>query len=554
MEQVRIFALGGLDEDGKNMYVIEVNQELFVVEAGLKYPSSEEQLGVEIIIPDFKYLIENKERIKGVFITHGHDDVMAALPYLLKQVDVPVYATELTALLIEKDLKKEKVNKKINRIKRNGKIKVGSITVESFGVTQSIPDGVGLAFHTKHGAIVYTSEFIVDYDVRNEAFMCDIASLAQIGKAGVLALLTESVGATREGYTSPHHKITSIVEDCFEVAEGRILVTLYKQNLFRIIEVLELCKKFNKKVMFYDQKQLDLLKMVSKLGYYKFDEKDLISSQEFSKYDKEVVCIVSGSGNEVFKLMQKIAIKEDDIVELSKEDTVIIASPVVPGTERYASNMENDLYKEGVRVVKVNAKEVFSMHASIEELKMILYLFKPKYYIPVKGEYRHLVANANIALNMGYRPDKIVVLDNGQISLFADGKLKSTKEFLTLEETLIDGNEKLDVGGMVLKDRETLSTDGVIVVGVVINHRTKEIIGGPDVQSRGVIYLKDADYIVKQLADILIDTIEENTKNNTYDNMQARLEAKEKMVKYMIKETGKRPMILLAIVEINIDE
>lgn len=555
MEQVRLFALGGLDESGKNMYVIEVNDDIFIIEVGLKYPSEHEQLGVEMIIPDFTYLIENKDRIKGIFITHGHDDVLGAIGHLIKSVNIPIYATPFTSLLIKKELQKLKIkNAKIHKIKRNDRFKVSNTLIQTFGVTQSVPDGVGIVIKTPKGSIVYTSEYLMDYDIRNPHFSCDIGRFAEIGKDGVLALLSESVGANNTGYTAPRHRISDIIEPYFESAQGRLLITVYKQNLFRIIEILELAKKYKKRVFFYDESQLELLAMLQTLGYYDIDKDLLISKKEFNKDSMDTICIVSGSGARVFKRMNRIATKEDELVELKENDTVVVASPVVAGTEKEASNMENDLYKEGVNVVTINAKQVYSMHASIEDLKMMIYLFKPKYYIPVKGEYRHLIANANIASSMGYTPDRIVILDNGQIASIQEGHLKSTKEFLQLEETMIDGNEKLDVGGMVLKDRDTLSTDGVIVVGVVINHRTKELIGGPDVQSRGVIYLKDADYIMKQLGDILINTINTAVSEKRYENMQARMDAKDKMNRYMVKETGKRPMILPAIVEINLSE
>ena len=553
MQNVRIMALGGLDEDGKNMYLIEIDGDIFVVDAGLKYPPESEQLGIEYIIPDFSYLIENKNRIKGVFITHGHDDVMAALPHLLKEIDVPVYTTPLTAKLLEISFKKLKVKKRINLIKRNEVVKIGKHIIRTFPVIQSIADGFGLSFETKYGQIVYTSEYIVDYSFSNEAFSMDINAFAEMGKNSVLCLLSESVGASRIGHTSPRHRISNIMEPYFETRSHRLIVTLYKQNLFRIIEVLELAKRYKRRVMFYDDDNLTLLKYVEELGYYKIPRDLLIPKSEFKNDMEDVVCIISGSGNEVFKLMNRIAIHESSLIELRPTDTVIISSPVVPGTEKEASNMENDLYKESVEVIKVNAKEVLSMHASSEDLKMMLFMLKPKYYLPVKGEYASLIANANVATDMGYKPDRIIILDNGQIANFEDGRLTSTRDVIKLNDTLIDGNDKLDVQGMVLKDREILSTDGAIVLGVFLNFKTKEIIGGPDVQSRGVIYLKDADYIVNEIGNILINTINEAVAERRYENMATRMEAKEKISRYMLKETGKRPMILPAIVEINLE-
>ncbi len=554
MNQVKILALGGLDEDGKNCMVIEINQQIIVIEAGLKYPDID-QLGIESIIPDFTYLIENKDRIAGIFITHGHDDVMSALPYLLKNTQIPVYTTPLTALMIEDQLKAQNITGiKVHRIKRFGQTILNGIKVKTFGMTHSIADGYGIAIETPEGYIVYTSEFIIDFDIKTESFTCDITEFADMGKKGVLALMTESVSADREGFTSPRHRITNEIESTFEKEGGRIIVMLYEQNLYRLIEVIELANKYDRKIVFYNDSQRQYLKHVEKMGYYKIPVGLEVVKEKYNNKMDNVLVIVSASGPNVFRTMHKIAMNEDSMIELNPEDTVIIASPVVPGTEREASTMENEIYKEGCKVLSLDHRKVLSMHGSIEDIKMLINLFKPKYYIPIKGQYRHLVNNANIALNMGYNAGKIVVLDNGQVAQFDDGILKQTSTLLKLEEVMIDGNTHLDSSGMVLKDRETLATDGALVVGVVVNFKTKEVIGGPDVQSRGVIYLKDADYIVKEVGNILERTIVDMVKDGRYENMAARMEAKDKITRYILKETGKRPMILPAIVELNIQE
>ena len=555
MQKIRLTALGGLDEDGKNMYLVEIDGDIFVVDAGLKYPSENEQLGIEYIIPDFTYLLEHKERVKGVFISHGHDDVMSALGHLLKQIDVDVYATALTAKLLEDEFRLHKIhNKHINIIKRNDTFKVAGHTVHTFPVMQSIADGVGFAFETDSGTIVYTSEFIFDYDFLNKAFSMDINALSNLGQKNVLVLMSESTGSNRQGYTAPKHRITDDVEHYFEEQERRIIITLYRQNLFRIMEVLELAAKYKRKVFFYNQEHVRLLKMVDELGYYKIPRNVIISPDEYSNDMDDVVCVVSGSGNQVFKIMNNIAIGEDELIRLKQQDMVIIASPIVPGTEKDATAMENDLYRAGVSIFKLNAKEILSMHASIEDLKMMLYLIRPKYYLPIKGEYSDLVNNADIAVEMGYTPDKIIILDNGQIATFEGNRLVSTSDQIELEDTAIDASDMRDVSGMVLKDREKLSTDGAIVCGVVLDFITKQVIGGPDIQSRGVIYLKDADHILNEIGNILISTIERNVQENTYDNMQVRMEAREAISRYVLKTTGKAPMILPAIVEINMGD
>lgn len=551
MSKIRIFALGGLDEDGKNMYIVENDNDIFAIECGMKYPGAD-QLGIEMIIPDFEYLKENADRVKGVFITHGHDDVIGALANLLKEVKVPVYMAPLTAKLFERRAKKEGLKDyEIHRVRRNGQFKIGQTEIRTFGTTQSIADGFGVAIRTEDGYVVYTSEFIVDYDTKTDAFKFDMTDIMEIGRRGVLALLSESVGATREGHSAPQHRITKILEPYFEDAKGRIIVTTYSQNLYRVIELVELANRFNRKIMIYDDELRSLMQDMANLGYYRIPAGLDIAPQNFDNNLDNTLILVAGNGKTIFKKMHNIATHEDNVIQLRPSDTVIIASPAVPGTEREESSMEDDLYKETPNVFAVDAKRAFSMHASIEDLKMMLFLLNPQYYIPVKGEYRQLISNANIALDMGYPANNIIVLDNGQIATIEDGTVARRFDSIDVDDVFVNGNENLDAGGMVLKDREVLSTDGAIIVGVVVNHVTKQIIGGPDVQSRGVIYLKDADYIIKEIGKIMENVINTSAEAGTYDNMNCRAEARDKISRYVMKETGKKPMILPAIVEIN---
>lgn len=552
MDQIKIFALGGLDEDGKNLTVIEINDEIIVVNCGIKYPENE-QLGIEVIIPDFTYLEQNKDRIKGIIITHGHDDVMGALPYLLKKVNAPVFATPFTAVLIEEMLASHGVkNAKLTRIKRYGQFKIGGIKVRTFGMTHSIPDSIGVAVETSRGYIVHPSEFVIDFDMKIPSFDCDITEIADIGKRGVLLMTAESVGIDREGFTSPRHRISSNIETYFENSEHRIIATMYEQNIYRLIEMVELANKYNRKVFFANPRQRAYLKKLQELNYYRVQAGLEVGVNDFNNDMENVLVIISSTGPNTFRTMNKIAMGEDSRLELRESDTVIIASPVVPGTEKDAGTMENELYKENVSVKTLDKRSILSMHASREDLKMVFSLLKPKYYLPLKGEYRQLVENANLALASGLNAAQIIVLDNGQIATFEDGRLKTTADLINLEDVNIDGNAHLDTQGLVLRDRQILSTDGVIIIGIVINHKTKEVIGGPDVQTRGVIYLKDAEHIVKEVGLIIESTIKEAVKENKYENMSARMDAKDRISKFVLKETGKRPMVLPVIIEINV--
>jgi ribonuclease J len=551
MSSVRIFALGGLDEDGKNMYVLENDGDIFVFECGLKYPDGD-QLGVEMIIPDFTYIKENQDRVKAIFITHGHDDVMAALPLLLQDCPkLPVYMSPLTAAMFtRKAVARGLKDLNIHRIQRSSECTIGKTKIRTFGVTQSIADGFGVAVLTKKGYVVYSSEFIFDYDNMNEAFNFDITALTELGSAGVLALMTESVGSSRPGHAAPNHKITPLIEQYFEDAAGRIFITLFNQNLYRVIEVFELALKYNRKVFIISDELKSNMADMAKLSYYHIPAGLEITPSQFSNDMQKVVVIVAGNGNNLFMKMHAIATKEHELVELRKDDTVIIASPAVPGTERQEAAMEDDLYKETSKIFAVDSRRMFSMHASIEDLKMMIYLLKPKFYIPVKGEYRQLIANADIGMRMNIPLMNIAVADNGQVLTIKDGVREDTFGQVQTGDIMVDGKDNFDASGVILRDRELLSTDGVIIVGVVVNHTTKEVIGGPDVQSRGVIYLKDADYIVKEIGNIMEKTINDAVAESKYDNMTCRIDARDKIQKYVMRETGKRPMILPAIVEI----
>lgn len=551
MNQVRIMALGGLDENGKNMYVVEVGEALFIIEAGLKYPETG-HLGVEYIIPDFSYLIENQHRIKGLFITHAHDDVVGALPHLLKQIDVDIYTGNLTADIIEGMLAEENIKyARIHRIERSSTLKISGVEIRTFAMTHSFPDNFGIAIMTPQGAIVYAGEFIVDYNMLEPSFACDLNELSEIGKKGVLALLCESSSVERSGHTAPMHRITSLITSRFEEAQGRILISCYSQSLFRMMEIVKLCQKLGKPVFLHEQKARDLIKHLIHKGYLNVDEKYLLDETQFNDDMEDVVVLISGNGKNLFRTLSRIALKEDSFVHFRKTDTIIVASPIVSGTEKDANKMENEIYKEDGHIYTLDSKKVLSMHPSSEDLKMMIYLFKPIYYVPVKGEYRHLFMNAKLASKTGMNDEDVLVLENGQTVLFENGKLKNNEQYVPVDEVLIDGKETWEVAGVVLKDREILSTDGVMIVGVGVDSRTKKIINGPDVQTRGFIYLKDAEHIIKEVSNITEDSIERAVSMRQYDNLTLRAEIRDRISRYLQKETGKRPMTLVVIMEFS---
>lgn len=550
-EKIRIFALGGLDEDGKNMLCVEVDGTIYIIEAGIKFPDAKESLGIEFIIQDFSYLVENKDRIAGIIITHGHDDVMGALPYLLKQLKLDVYTSPLAAKIIQKTLKKEKITGiKIHPVKRHDHKRIGGRKVVFFPVTHAYPGTFGVAISTTQGYIVYSGEFIEDYDDLDDKYRGDFRAISELGSEGVLVLLQESKGAERSGHTSPNHRLAPRFEQVLEQHEhSRIFISVYTQSIYRIQEIIDCCIEYNRKMLFYTKELQELVCYLEELGYD--IPHDLIVDPSHLDNDlRDIVVICSGQGKSLFKMISNIANNEVDELDFDSEDVIVIASPVIPGVEQEFKSMENDIYKEEGKIIVLD-KDVLSMHPSKEDLKMMIFLMKPKYYIPIKGEYRLLHMNSEIALEMGYSPSKILILDNGQVATLENGKLKSCAVELELHDTMIDGKENWDMAGVVLKDREILSTDGVMILAIGLDAFTKKIINGPDIQTRGLIYLKDAEYITNDVAKIMETTIEEAVANKTYDNLQTRTDIRDKVSKYLFKQTAKRPMVLPVILEIN---
>lgn len=550
-ETIRIFMLGGQDEDGKNMMCIEIDGDIYVIEAGIKFPDPKESLGIEYVIQDISYLIEHKDRVVGVFITHGHDDVVSALPYLLAEVPSHVYTCPLAARQIQKKNRQMKVKgAHIHTIKRHDIRKIGGRKVVFFPITHAYPGTFGVAILTNQGYIVYSGEFIEDYDDLSDNYRGSLSALSKLGTEGVFVLLQESKGADRPGHTSPNHRLAPYFSQILEQNDHRrVFVSVYLQSIYRMQEVIKTCIKYHRKMLFFTEEQQEMMENLKAIGY-EVPEELIIDKKHFNNDLKDIVVIIAQQGPILFRTINNIINNEVKPFEFHEDDILCIASPIVPGAERVFSSMENDLYKEGGEM-EILTSHTVSMHPSIEDLKMMLFLLRPKYYIPVKGQYRLLYANAQLAMDMGYNPNNILILDNGQVAQFENGRLVSCRMEMELQETPIDGNKDWDMAGVVLKDREILSTDGVIILAVGIDAKTKKIINGPDVQTRGLIYLRDAEYITKDVAKIMEDTITADVEKKKYDNMETRGHIRDKVTKYLLKQTKKRPMILPVIMEIN---
>ena len=559
---VKLTPIGGQAENGKSMYCLEIDDQWFIIDAGYRFPEVD-KLGVDVIIPNFDYLKENKDKIKAIFITHGHDDVMGALPYLLQEVNVPIYTTDLTADLIDQLLQRYMRHShvsykyKIKRVNMNATIKVAGVTVEFFPITHSIPGSVGLAFLTPNGYVVYSSEFIIDFGAP-ERFRCNIQKMMEIGKKGVLALLCESSYSKNDGYTSPKHKLTDKIESIFEDATGRIIISSYAQNAFRTQEIAQLAKKYNRKICFYGRDKYDNTNTIMRIARhtkrpildihpsYIADSKAIGDKKNMDK----LVVLLSGSPRRIYHDILDIIDGGDEKLKLQESDTFIVASPVLPGTEKIANRAINELYITDTQIHVLKNKELQSMHASEEDIKVLIQILNPRYFIPIKGEYQHFVAVSDVAKKMSIKDDNIIIVDNGEIITFNDGKLQDYRDSITIEDVMIDGLGIGDVGVKVIDDRNQLQNDGVVIIGMTIDGKTKEIVANTDVQTRGFIYLKDSENIVRAIIEMAEKELEAYKKDDNGDIRDVRQTIKDKANRYIIKETGKRPVILPVIIEL----
>ncbi len=559
---IRFIALGGQAEMGKSMYCLEINEKIYIIDSGFRFPDVD-KLGVDVIIPSFQYLEDRLDNIAAIIITHGHDDAMAALPYLLRSVNVPVYAPNLTADLIEQMIDHYQRHNRVNlhmdlrRVKRNTSLDIDGVPIEFFPVTHSIPGSVGVALWTSYGYIVYSGEFIIDFGAP-EGFGCDIQKMMEIGKKGVLALLVESSSAKNEGYTSPQHKLTNKIDHIFEDSDSRIIISSYAQNVFRTKEIVQLTKKYNRKIVFYGRDKYDKTNSLLRIGQkmrepiINIEDKYVGDKEKIGDpyYDENYVILLSGSPRRIYHDICDILDGADDLLKLRNNDTFIVASPVLPGTEKIANKAHNDLFKTDAKIHLLKNKDLYSMHASIEDIKVIIQIFDPKYYIPIKGEYQHFIANMNIAVDMGINKDNVIIVDNGERISFTNGKLDKSRDIFEVEDVMIDGSGIGDVGEKVIDDRIQLANDGVVVIGVTIDRRTKEIIAQTDCQTRGFVYLKDSQYLINQIILICEGCVSLLRDNPSLDVNEIRMTMKDQSMRYIARETGKKPVFIPVIIEI----
>ena len=548
MSKIKIFALGGLNENGKNMYVVNVDENIFVFDAGLKYPSAN-MLGVDYIIPKFDYLKENRKKIRGIFLTHAHDGNMGAMPDIMEEFpDVPVYATKFTMTVLKMELEKYNIEAtNLKEIRPHSKLDIAGFSIFPITVTHSIPETVAFVLYTDDGAIVYATDFVFDSAMLG-AYKTDIGKLAYVGKQGVLCLMAESSYAYREGHTSPKHRISKKVWDILNQTDERIIISVFPEHVYRIQEIFDEVARTKRKVVIMGKKLQNLVNYAKDFNYLHYDENLIGDLSNIN--DKDVVILISDDKEKSLASLEKIISRYDKYITLKEGDTVFIAEPVYPGNEKKVAKIMDDLSRLDVEVVTLSYKTYTLHHPSSEDLMQMINLMNPKYYFPIKGEYRYQYMNASVAEQAGMEKDRILLKQNGDVITFVDGKLVEKEETINADETLIDGNSSDDIGNLVLKDRELLSKNGIVIVSATIDKKTKKIIADPQILTRGFIYVKDNLDIVEKTEAISKEVIEECINGKKVDFTGIKLKIRERLSAYFNEETGSVPMIITVILEI----
>ncbi|SHE50696.1 ribonuclease J [Caldanaerobius fijiensis DSM 17918] len=549
--KIRIIPLGGLNEIGKNMTVYEYKDEIIVVDCGLAFPD-DEMLGIDLVIPDISYLLKNQEKVKAIILTHGHEDHIGALPYVLKQINVPVYGTRLTMGIVETRLKEQGLlrDSKLINVNPGESVEIGNFKVEFIRTTHSIADSVALAIHTPMGVIVHTSDFKVDYTPIDGKPM-DIHRFAELGKKGVLVMLADSTNIERPGYTLSEKTVGEALDNIFSGAEGRILIATFASNIHRIQQVINATYKYNRKLAVSGRSMINVINVAVELGYLNLPSDMMVSLEDAIKLPhNKVVILTTGSQGEPMSALTRMAYSEHKLVDIVPGDLVIISADPIPGNEKTVSRVINQLFKKGAEVVYEALADVHvSGHACQEELKLMHTLVKPKFFIPVHGEYRHLKQHAKLAENLGMPPENIFIADNGYVLEFNrdSGRIAGT---VTAGRVLVDGFGVGDVGNIVLRDRKHLSQDGLLVVVVTISKDSGSVIAGPDIISRGFVYVRESEDLMEEIKKVVKKSLDECLSNNFTEWATIKSEIKNAVTKFLFEKTARKPMILPIIMEI----
>ena len=548
--KLKIIPLGGMGEVGKNITLFEYEDNIILVDCGMTFPE-DEMLGVDIVIPDVTYLIKNKSKVKGLFITHGHEDHFGAIPYVLKKLDVPIYATKLTLGLLKNKLKEHRLNNvNLNTVKHGDVIKSGVFDVEFIKTSHSIPDSAAFAINTPLGKVVHTGDFKVDFTPISGDVM-DLNRFAELGNEGVLALMSDSTNVTRPGYTMSERTVGETFRELFAQAEGRILVATFASNIHRIQQIINASELNGRKVIVSGRSMVNNTEIALELGYLKAEKGTIIDLKDMKKYpNDELVIITTGSQGEPMSALTRISNGEHRQIELYPDDLIIVSATPIPGNEKTVSRVINKLMEKGTEVVYESLAEVHvSGHACEEELKLMHTLVKPKYFIPAHGEFRHLKTHANMSEALGTPPENIFILSNGQTLEISDKNAKLGPEVQS-GNILVDGLGIGDVGNIVLRDRKHLSEDGLIVVVVTISKKNGKVIAGPDIISRGFVYVRESEDLMEEARIVVRDALSICEEKNITDWTTLKTTVRDSLRSYLYEKIKRNPMILPIIMEV----
>lgn len=544
-----MFSLGGLDENGKNMFVIEIDKNIFVFEAGIKY-ADELTLGIDYIIPNISYLKENKKRIKGIFLTHGHEENIGALPDIIPELGgIPIFGSKYTIDIVRREFENLNLNtNNLKEVKAYVPIEISRVKIFPVSMSHSAPDNFGYAVYTQDGVIFYASDFVID-PLMKGAYKTDIGKLAYIGKQKVLCLLTESMYADKEGFTSPKHRISNLIRETLNDADGRIIFNVLDSHLYRIQELFNEVGKTNRKIVIMGKRLKKIIDLALE-NHYLTINKDIIGDLS-NINDKRVVILNANEKEKPYYNIMKIVNGYDKFIKLTEEDTVFLATPIYENREKTFYHLLDELSKTGAQIVTLSSKKYLSHHASSEDLMTLINLMNPKYYFPIRGEYKNQVQNAEVAELVGIPKENILLKENGEVVTIVKGELKECFEKVPSGSILIDGNAGDDIGEVVLKDREILSNNGIMIISVTLNKQTKEIVSGPEILTRGFVYVKDSYELIKEIKRLSEEIIKENTKDSKYiEYNKVKNTIRDELSKYLISQTGNKPMIITVMQEI----
>ena len=544
MEKIKIFSLGGLNETGKNTYVIEVNDDIFVFDCGLKYFQNN-QYGIDYVIPDYEYLIQNKKRIKGVFVTHGHFENMgAALDLVVNIPDIKFYATHYTKfVLMDLGVKEES----IIEIVPNKRLVFGGVSIFPLSVSHSVPGAVMYCLNTSKGAICYTGDFIFD-PLMKDAYDMDLGRIAYVGKQGVLCLMAESSFSEHHGHTSPTHRLESFFADVINKNEGRIMFSVLPTHLYTIQDIFNASLNTHRKIVIMGKRLQNYIHFAHEEGYLKIQ--DGVIGDLTNINDSNAILLICDDKANAYAAINKIVGGFDKFISLKENDTIVFAEPRYDSSEKTIVKLENDIAMAGANVISIPKDKNILHHASQEDLMLMLKLLNPKYYIPVKGEYRYMVNNANVAYALGIPKDNIFLKENGDVINIVDGKYEEANEHIKVNDVLIDGKSSDDIGELVIKDREMLSDNGIVLISATISKKSKVLLVGPEITTKGFIYVKDSKELINQMKVISEDVISQNIVDGFVDYNKIKTDIRSELSSYLYEQTGCKPMIIAVVQEV----